>query len=456
MKYLITNIFFAVVLVSIEPFTQERVNPQNSSVTLNNFENILELHPNNAGYIILSSGNYVCGEFGSNNLLYVIRDDTLFTLDLNTLDETLIGEITGINPGQMITTIGYSFNSETMFLGTTSIGTSELYNLNLNTATDDFIGTIGQPGLMTLDVDCSGNIYSIDIIDDNLWEINPVTGLGNSVGPIGFDANYSSHLDFDLQISTLYLVAFNNSTFSEQLRTVDLTTGATTLITDLGGIQVTVFAIEGDCGPGQASNPSPQDSSINIPITLNELTWENPVDAISNELLWGTDPDSLILVLSGGLFDSYSIPETLQYAQTYFWRVDEMGANGNSLGNIWTFTTQDDPTSITENNSNELKFSLEQNYPNPFNPSTKIWFVIPNGVRNLKDFSSQAPRNDNSFITLKVYDVLGNEIATLVNEEKPAGEYEVEFNATGLPSGIYFYKLSAGEYNQTQKMIYLK
>lgn len=85
-------------------------------------------------------------------------------------------------------------------------------------------------------------------------------------------------------------------------------------------------------------------------------------------------------------------------------------------------------------------FSLEQNYPNPFNPTTNIQYAIGN----------------RQTVTLKIYDVLGNEIAALVNEEKPGGEYEVEFNATGLPSGIYFYKLTAGEYNQTQKMIYLK
>ena len=62
------------------------------------------------------------------------------------------------------------------------------------------------------------------------------------------------------------------------------------------------------------------------------------------------------------------------------------------------------------------------------------------------------------FVTLKVYDVLGKEIATLVNEEKPAGSYEVEFNASSqlLPSGIYYYQLSAGEYIETKKMILLK
>ena len=85
-------------------------------------------------------------------------------------------------------------------------------------------------------------------------------------------------------------------------------------------------------------------------------------------------------------------------------------------------------------------FRLEQNYPNPFNPITHIGFRIANY----------------GFVSLKIYDVLGNEIATLVNEEKPTGEYEVEFDGTGLPSGIYFYQLKCGAFLQTKKMILIK
>jgi hypothetical protein len=94
------------------------------------------------------------------------------------------------------------------------------------------------------------------------------------------------------------------------------------------------------------------------------------------------------------------------------------------------------------------RFALYQNYPNPFNPSTKIQYSIPASTSR-------------SLVTLKVYNLLGNEIATLVNEEKPAGTYEVEFSAASingaeLPSGIYFYRLTAGSFVQTMKMILLK
>src|SRR5574338_130143 len=92
-------------------------------------------------------------------------------------------------------------------------------------------------------------------------------------------------------------------------------------------------------------------------------------------------------------------------------------------------------------------FSLEQTYPNPFNPSTKIKYTIPNvalsGV-------------EGSRVVLKVYDLLGNLVSTLVNEEKPAGNYEINFNASSLTSGIYFYTIQAGSFTDTKKMTLLK
>lgn len=89
-------------------------------------------------------------------------------------------------------------------------------------------------------------------------------------------------------------------------------------------------------------------------------------------------------------------------------------------------------------------FELEQNYPNPFNPSTTIRYALPSAGR----------------VVLKVFDVLGNEVAILVNDEKPAGTFRAQFNTKGLSSGIYFYRLSvigkAENYSETKKMIFLK
>ncbi|MBK7629244.1 MAG: T9SS type A sorting domain-containing protein [Ignavibacteriales bacterium] len=100
------------------------------------------------------------------------------------------------------------------------------------------------------------------------------------------------------------------------------------------------------------------------------------------------------------------------------------------------------PVSVEDDNSIQIVsgFELAQNYPNPFNPSTSIQYAISN----------------RQFVSLKVYDVIGNEVATLVNEEKPAGSYELHFDANGLSSGVYFYTINAGSFIETKKMILLR
>jgi|GEM_PF-5622200 len=89
----------------------------------------------------------------------------------------------------------------------------------------------------------------------------------------------------------------------------------------------------------------------------------------------------------------------------------------------------------------KLHFSLEQNYPNPFNPSTRIRYSVP---------------EETGFVSLKVYDILGTEIAVLVNEEKPAGTYETTFDGTNFSTGIYLCKLQSGKYSETKKIILMK
>ena len=92
------------------------------------------------------------------------------------------------------------------------------------------------------------------------------------------------------------------------------------------------------------------------------------------------------------------------------------------------------------NESKPTDYSLSQNFPNPFNPTTTINYAIKTA----------------GLVNLKVYDMLGTEVASLVNESQEAGSYSVDFNASGLPSGIYFYTLTSGSYMDTKKLILLK
>ena len=104
-------------------------------------------------------------------------------------------------------------------------------------------------------------------------------------------------------------------------------------------------------------------------------------------------------------------------------------------------------TDINENNPTvNFTFNLEQNYPNPFNPSTVIKYSIP---RSTELYS--VPQT-----TLKIFDILGREVATLINTKQSAGSYEVEFNANNLSSGIYYYRLQSGSFTETKKMLLIK
>jgi hypothetical protein len=114
---------------------------------------------------------------------------------------------------------------------------------------------------------------------------------------------------------------------------------------------------------------------------------------------------------------------------------------GTYGGGVWHRRLSDIITGIGKTKGNvPAEFSLSQNYPNPFNPTTVIHYQLP----------------VNSFVTLKIYDILGREVATLINGRQSAGYYNATFKATNLPSGVYFYRLQAGTYSATKKLLLLK
>jgi len=147
-------------------------------------------------------------------------------------------------------------------------------------------------------------------------------------------------------------------------------------------------------------------------ITLNDTIWIAPGNWIVQDIMPGQYVDNLATL---GI-DPFSIP------------------------GLETKLTNEIAVAVENEKSTPNTFSLNQNYPNPFNPSTKISWQLP--------FSSN--------VTLKIYNVLGNEVDLLVNEYQSAGNYGFTWNAVNLPSGIYFCRLQAGSFVQTRKMILLK
>ncbi len=134
----------------------------------------------------------------------------------------------------------------------------------------------------------------------------------------------------------------------------------------------------------------------------------------------------------------YSYKDEQLSEGTYSYRIKQIDFDGT-----YEYYELNETVEITSPN----KFELSQNYPNPFNPTTRIKFTISNVI---------STEGRNLLVTLKVYDILGNEVATLVNENKPAGSYEVEFNAAKLASGVYYYQLKSGSFVQTKKMVFIK
>ena len=152
--------------------------------------------------------------------------------------------------------------------------------------------------------------------------------------------------------------------------------------------------------------------------------------------------------LLGSYLPLFTIPDTVWIAANQ-WIVQEImpsvTTNPLGLGEILIRGSKKIlipqlPTGINDIQAKVNEFKLYQNYPNPFNPSTKIEYRI----------------SEFGLISLKIYDVLGREVTTLVNEEKPAGTFEVTWNAVNVPSGVYFYQLKEGSYTATKKLLLLK
>lgn len=145
------------------------------------------------------------------------------------------------------------------------------------------------------------------------------------------------------------------------------------------------------------------------------------------------------------LIQGVNYPVKIMIEDDNFYLTDEYGLTIKKDKNIFILDNSEIKKLILATTNYPQEFSLDQNYPNPFNPTTKIRFSVPSKVKGQK-----------SKVELKVYDLLGNEVATLVNEEKSPGVYEIEFDGSLLTSGIYFYKLIAGEFNSVKKMILIK
>ena len=178
-------------------------------------------------------------------------------------------------------------------------------------------------------------------------------------------------------------------------------------------------------------------------VELNPLLdWDNSLYAESYQIQVSMDSlfASIVYGSIGIPFSEFQIPNNgLNINTTYYWKVNATNVTGTSPWSlIFHFTTG--ATNITLNSEIPKEFKLYNSYPNPFNPSTKIKFDIPKS----------------SYVKLIIYDVLGREITTLVDEKLNAGRYDVNWDGSSYPSGVYFYRLVTDEYVNVKRMVLLK
>ena len=183
------------------------------------------------------------------------------------------------------------------------------------------------------------------------------------------------------------------------------------------------------------------DISDNLPDIPSPAVIVDPNN--TNHIYVGTDVGVFVSTTGGSNWQDFNdgLPDVVQAMDLNYTIVNNVirvmthgnGAYERKFLSQITSDSEDEPNTLSG-------FKLEQNYPNPFNPVTSMQYAIGNG----------------QFVIVKVYDLLGKEITTLVNQEMPAGIHKLEFDGTGLPSGTYFYRLEAGNYVETKKMVLLK
>jgi hypothetical protein len=303
---------------------------------------------------------------------------------------------------------------------------------------------VGATGLqVAINLACSpaGQLYTVDIATDILYSVDKTTGATTAIGTyIGFDASYAQDMEYDLDLDICYMAAYNVTSGDGELRTVNVSTGATTLVAAFtNGAEVCGFAIPYNRPPVPVELTS---FKANVNESGVQLDWSTATEVNNSgfqvERSSGNSFEVIGFVGGHGTtteIQNYSYLDNSVNSGTYTYRLKQIDFDG-------TFEYSNE---IEVDLVGVKEFALGQNYPNPFNPSTIINFSLA----------------VDSKVSLKIFDVLGQEVVTLVNGQLAAGSHPISFNASLLNSGVYFYQIDATgvdgqNFTSTKKMILTK
>jgi hypothetical protein len=383
-----------------------------------------------------------------------------------TLTPTLYWYLNGSSTGLTKYTVRWKAGSNSSDWSTDYDGTADVTNLNTTYYTFTSNLTYGQTYYWAVAA-YNGSSYtswsegSFVVYSSTLtaptpsYPIGGVTVYSTSVtlswylnGSYAAVQSYEVHYSNDGFTSNDVTISPNPTTTSTTI--TGLTAGATyswkVKANYAGGVSsafssVATFTVDAGAAPVQPLPGSPNNVAVDTDSPV--ISWVLPTKSSSQltyELELSDNPSFNNATTIRGLTNPFDLVSGLSNGR-YYWRTRSVTADGKYSD--YSQVAHFDVNSATAVGDNEIvptEFALSQNYPNPFNPTTRISYQLA------KD----------SYVTLKVYDLLGREVATLVNKNMKAGKYSVDFNASNLATGIYFYKLTAGDFNAVRKMILLK
>ena len=337
------------------------------------------------------------------------------------LDSTLVHSLAGLDTNIFASTDMGFYRSTDSGMTWTNIGTGNFSTLAVS-GTNLFAGRLGSfsfpAGGVFLSTDYGINWSAAGL--ENIG-VNALALLGSNIFAGTWNQGICKSTDSGENWTTVglmdtFVTAFavlDNNIFAGTSHTVFWPGGGVYLSSNNGENWTTVGLIENNVSAFAISDNKIFTSTTNSGIFLsieNGANWVAVNSGLTNEEVY-----------------ALAVLDTNLYAGTY-------------LGGVWRRPLSQMITNVKVDEQIPGKFLLSQNYPNPFNSSTNIKYSIP----------------QTSQVQIKIYDVLGNEIETLIKEENLAGTYELTWNAANLPSGVYLYQLNAGEFTSTKKVILLR
>lgn len=330
---------------------------------------------------------------------------------------SLSGDILTVEPGKVgiaeISIVAENNDGSTQVVFKSTVG--EPFFVNLNSPEDDETGISLLPELSWLENDQANN-YQLELSTDELFE--------------------SIHLEEDEIVESIYTVQDSleyNTEYYWRVKVIADTVDGEWSETWRFTTMTSPLPIKSDL-----IYPSNDQEEVELE---TEFKWKKSENAETYQLQLSLDQDfNQIQIDSSGIADTTLAVENLEELSEYYWRVLASNESGESdWSDIWRFETQM-ATSVDLDGEVPKEVSLKQNYPNPFNPTTIITFGLPQITQT----------------RLEVFNILGRRVALLIDEPKNAGYHEVSFDASNLSSGVYLYRLKAGDIVRTEKMMLIK